>query len=99
MGVEKTPIGTGPIQDKYGKAVVETLVGGVETQYAIQAQPVEEEDPEQRSGDGNDQDTDQSGIRLIQVESTSILDEEDDRETPIVVEAKNVATAKKKGVV
>ena len=76
--MDKTPIGNGPVQDKYGKAVVETLVGGIETQYAIQAQPVEDDglDVEERSGDPGDQDQDKSGIRLVQVEPASVLDDE-----------------------
>ena len=86
VSVDKTPIGTGPVQDKYGKAVVETLVGGVETQYAIQAQPVTEEEKlgqEQRSG--LDQDQDQSGIRLVQVEPASVLEEENEASAAPVV--------------
>ena len=72
--MDKTEIGDGPVQDKFGKAVVETLVGGVETQYAIQAQPVEEEEgAEERSG-GGEAAQDKSGIRLVEVEPSSVLD-------------------------
>ena len=35
------PIGDGPIMNKMGRAIVQMLVSGVETEYAIQAQPVD----------------------------------------------------------
>ena len=38
------PIGNGPVQNKLGKAIVQMLVSGVETEYAIQAQPLTEEE-------------------------------------------------------
>lgn len=37
------PIGNGPVMNKMGRAIVQMLVSGVETQYAIQAQPMDEE--------------------------------------------------------
>ena len=36
------PIGNGPVMNKKGQAIVQMLVSGVETEYAIQAQPIEE---------------------------------------------------------
>ena len=44
------PIGDGPVQNKLGKAIVQMLVSGVETEYAIQAQPLTEESEEEISG-------------------------------------------------
>ena len=40
------PIGDGPVQNKLGRAIVQMLVSGVETEYAIQAQPLTEETEE-----------------------------------------------------
>ena len=42
--LEKKEIGDGPMVDKYGRAIVQTYVGGVETQYAIKAEPIDPED-------------------------------------------------------
>lgn len=41
------PIGEGPEENKMGRAIVQSLISGVETQYAIQAKAVE--DPEGRT--------------------------------------------------
>lgn len=46
-GMESRPVGDGPMGDQTGRAIVQQLVSGVETQYAIRAEPVDE--PE---GDG-----------------------------------------------
>lgn len=42
--MDSVPIGNGPQKSKVGRAVVHSLVSGVETQYAIQAQPMEEDE-------------------------------------------------------
>ena len=41
------PIGNGPVMNKLGRAIVQMLVSGVETEYAIQAQPMEIEELEE----------------------------------------------------
>ena len=45
------PIGDGPVQNKLGRAIVQMLVSGVETEYAIQAQPLTETETEEISLD------------------------------------------------
>ena len=52
--MESVPIGEGPEQNKLGRAIVQSYVSGVETQYAIQAQPVG--DMDNAGADGDDED-------------------------------------------
>ena len=57
MSRTTTRIGDGPIRNPEGKAVVQTLVSGVETQYAIQAQPTDierEEEEEEEAAEERD---------------------------------------------
>ena len=37
------PIGNGPVTNKLGRAIVQMFVSGVNTEYAIQAEPMIEE--------------------------------------------------------
>ncbi len=54
---EMTPVGEGPEVDRQGSAIVQQVVAGVETQYAIRAEPIEpakggdEDEGEGRSGE------------------------------------------------
>ncbi|TRY61426.1 hypothetical protein TCAL_14994 [Tigriopus californicus] len=42
--MDSRPIGDGPKQDKFGRAIVQSYVGGVSTQYAIKAEPLKTDD-------------------------------------------------------
>jgi len=57
------PIGDGPVTNKLGRAVVQMLVSGVETEYAIQASPMIDELQEEISAKNANEEVDSTGPR------------------------------------
>jgi len=57
------PIGDGPVTNKLGRAVVQMLVSGVETEYAIQASPMIDELQEEISAKNVNEEVDSTGPR------------------------------------
>ncbi len=46
LSIASEVIGDGPMTDKTGRAIVQQVVAGVETNYAIQAKPSDDEEDE-----------------------------------------------------
>ncbi len=62
-GMESVPVGEGPRADEGGTALVQQVVAGVETQYAIRAKQGDESlDREGQGQDGN------SGSTFVEIE-------------------------------
>ena len=67
--MESRPIGDGPKTDKYGRAIVQSYVGGVETQYAIKAEPADDAQEGREDGGAT------GGVKLVELTAADIPSE------------------------
>ena len=71
--IETEPIGDGPQPKKFGTAMVQQVVSGVQTKYAIQAQPADNADSDGVEGR-------EGGVKLVDITPDFVVDGSDQDE-------------------
>eukprot|EP00095_Tigriopus_kingsejongensis_P002443 maker-scaffold380_size190731-snap-gene-0.47 protein:Tk02443 transcript:maker-scaffold380_size190731-snap-gene-0.47-mRNA-1 annotation:"conserved hypothetical protein" len=95
--MDSRPIGDGPQEDKFGRAIVQSYIGGVSTQYAIKAEPLSQDDTKSEFREHIfDQSSPTADVRLGNFPSEQVLEATGptDGQTPQNTRTINVDTSK-----